>query len=70
MTIISTRIDELIFIYGSLSNVAHALNIDKGYLSRLKSGEKANPSSKTLVKLGLYKVTEYRHMKENNGKST
>lgn len=46
--------------HGSLRAAAKALGIDPGYLSRLASGEKVNPSDKVLSALGLERVTIYR----------
>jgi len=46
--------------HGGMRPAAKALNIDVGYLSRLASGRKANPSKKTLEKLGLVQMVSYR----------
>lgn len=56
------RITELETQYGSLGEVAKSIKIDKSYLSRLKSGEKWNPSSSTLKKLGLKKVVSFERI--------
>lgn len=48
--------------HGSLRAAAKALGIDPGYLSRLKSGEKINPSAEVLKVLGLERITYYRSM--------
>ena len=37
------RIDELVQQHGSLRAVARVTEIDVGYLSRLRTGEKVNP---------------------------
>jgi hypothetical protein len=37
------RIEQLVERHGSLRAVARVTEIDAGYLSRLRSGEKANP---------------------------
>lgn len=44
---------------GSLRAVATKTGVDVGYLSRLKSGEKINPSDDTLSKLGLVRRVGY-----------
>jgi transcriptional regulator with XRE-family HTH domain len=45
--------------YGGQNKAARALGFDKSYLSKLRSGKKANPSSATLVKLGLLPTPLY-----------
>lgn len=46
-------------VSGSLRAYANSLGIDVGYLSRLASGEKDNPSEEVLEKLGLRKTVVY-----------
>lgn len=46
--------------HGSLRAAAKALSIDPGYMSRLKNGEKTNPSDDVLAALGLERITMYR----------
>ncbi|RZZ85670.1 hypothetical protein [Pseudoxanthomonas winnipegensis] len=46
-------------VSGSLRAYANSLGIDVGYLSRLASGEKDNPSEEVLEKLGLRKIVVY-----------
>lgn len=58
-TKIQTRIAELVEKHGSLRALARAIDLDVGYLSRLASGEKDNPSPDVLAKLGLVAVTIY-----------
>jgi len=53
------RIDWLCGKHGSLRTVARVLDIDHGYLSRLRSGDKDEPSDEVLRKLGLVKHVEY-----------
>jgi hypothetical protein len=48
-----TRIVELSRRYGGLSAAAVAVRVDPGYMVRLRDGDKTNPSSITLRKLGL-----------------
>lgn len=43
----------------SLRHMADMLGIDAGYLSRLRSGEKTEPSEEVLRKLGLRRVVYY-----------
>lgn len=47
------RIDELVQQHGSLRAVARVTEIDVGYLSRLRTGEKVNPEKDKLRRLGL-----------------
>lgn len=47
------RIDELVAQHGSLRAVARVTEIDAGYLSRLRTGEKVNPEKDKLRRLGL-----------------
>ncbi len=54
-----TRIHQLSAEHGSLRAAASALGLDVGYLSRLASGEKTEPSDETLEKLGLCKIVSY-----------
>ena len=59
MVTLKERIDELCEKHGSLRKAAKAVDVDFGYLSGLRSGEKNNPSDNTLEKLGLKKVVTY-----------
>lgn len=54
------RIAELIEQHGSARAVSRVLRIDAGYLSRLANGEKKDPGSAVLRKLGLVKVVTYQ----------
>jgi transcriptional regulator with XRE-family HTH domain len=55
--------------YGSMRKLAEAIGVDVGYLSRLASGEKAEPSAATLASLGLERVVTYRAVEQKeNGK--
>jgi transcriptional regulator with XRE-family HTH domain len=62
LTVIAERIDELVGVHGGLNQTAVVLGIDKGYLSRLRTGAKSNPSGEVLKKLGLYRTVEYRRI--------
>jgi hypothetical protein len=53
------RVDELVRQHGSLRAAARAVEIDSGYLARLRAGEKRNPSAPMLRRLGLRKVVVY-----------
>ncbi len=57
---LAQRIDEMVTRHGSLRNVARILEADVGYLSRLRSGEKASPSGKLLRRMGLREVIGYQ----------
>lgn len=56
---LSERIKELIAQHGSLRAAARVLECDAGYLSRLASGEKADPSEKLLRRMGLRQIVTY-----------
>ena len=56
---IDERIDELIARHGGLRATALAIDVDAGYLSKLRAGKKAKPSGSTLKKLGLKEVITY-----------
>lgn len=54
------RIDYLIENkYNSLRALAADMEIDVGYLAKLRSGMKTRPGKKVLEKLGLKEVTHY-----------
>jgi len=53
------RIDQLVQQHGSLRAVARVTEIDVGYLSRLRAGEKVNPEKAKLLRLGLRRVVSY-----------
>jgi transcriptional regulator with XRE-family HTH domain len=53
------RIEQLVERHGSLRAVARVTEIDAGYLSRLRSGEKANPEKDKLRRLGVRRVVTY-----------
>ena len=56
------RINYLVGVCGSLRAVAAVTGLDVGYLSRLRSGEKSEPTKDTLAKLGLRKVVIYERI--------
>jgi hypothetical protein len=61
-TTLADRIAELIERHGSLTAVARVIEVDQGYLSRLKSGVKVQPSDDTLRKLGLRRIVTYERI--------
>jgi len=60
---LQARILELEERYGSLRELARRLDVDVGYLSRLKTGEKDNPSEFLLINLNLKRVITYEEVK-------
>lgn len=60
-TTIPNRCEELVRLHGGLRKAAESCDIDVGYFSRLKSGEKDNPTAETLRKLGLTKTVVYQY---------
>ena len=67
---IQDRINELVELHGSLRAVARVTEIDAGYLSRLRAGEKANPDKDKLRRLGLRRVVTFERLKQPNTSST
>lgn len=62
------RIDELVAQHGSLRAVARVTEIDAGYLSRLRTGEKVNPEKDKLRRMGLRRVVTYERLKTPNNR--
>ena len=60
------RIDELVAQHGSLRAVARVTEIDAGYLSRLRTGEKVNPEKDKLRRMGLRRVVTFERLKTPN----
>jgi hypothetical protein len=58
-TTLADRVCQLCDFYGGLRAAARATGIDAAYLSRLRDGQKVEPSAETLDKLGLKKVVIY-----------
>ena len=56
-------IAKLVRQHGSLREVARVTEIDVGYLSRLRSGEKVNPEKEKLRRLGLRRVVSYEPLR-------
>ena len=67
---IATRIEQLVQQHGSLRTVARVIEIDAGYLSRLRAGEKVKPEKDKLRRLGLRRVVSYELLKKPNVKVT
>ena len=59
------RINDVAALFGSLREAASVLEIDAGYLSRLRSGEKSEPSDDVLKKLGLRRKLSYVHTRRH-----
>lgn len=57
---IRARIEELEISHGGLRKAAQKVDIDAGYLCRLKHGIDTSPSDATLKKLGLVKTVDYK----------
>jgi len=55
-------VDLVIRRHGGLNRAAEATGVDRGYLSRLRSGQKRAPSPETLERLGLERRSSY-HLK-------
>lgn len=63
MNLLQRRIDELIEKHGGLVAAARVLQVDAGYLSRLRSGEKKDPGYAVLRRMGLRRVVTYERVK-------
>lgn len=59
MQTLAERVRHLEIEHGGLRAAARATGVDAGYLKRLRDGEKTNPSTATLAKLGLRKEVIY-----------
>lgn len=59
---LAERIEELVQQHGSLRAAARAVQMDVGYLWRLRDGEKAKPGAIVLRRLGLKKVVTYERI--------
>ena len=63
---IQERINELVWQHGSLRAVARVTEIDVGYLSRLRTGQKENLDDKKLRRLGLRRVVIFERLVQPN----
>jgi len=57
--VLRERVAAFISVCGGVRKAARELNIDPGYLIRLRDGEKTNPSDDVAARLGLKKVVVY-----------
>jgi hypothetical protein len=62
---LAERIEQLVQQHGSLRAVGRVTEIDPGYLSRLRSGEKVRPEVDKLRRLGLRRVVSYELLRPN-----
>lgn len=53
------RVEAVCKHFGGVRPAGRALRINYAYLSRLRTGEKSNPTAATLRKLGLRKIVTY-----------
>ena len=63
---LSERIDELVKQHGSLRAAARVAQVDPGYLSRLRSGEKWRPEDAVLRRLGLRCVVSFEKLRDTS----
>jgi hypothetical protein len=59
---IQKRAIELVKQHGGIRPAARVLRVDHGYMSRLVSGEKDNPSDLVLHRMGLERIVTYRRL--------
>lgn len=59
-TTLQTAVEALIRKHDGLRAAARAIGIDAGYLSRLRTGKRTDPSDEQLFKLGLERRVIYR----------
>lgn len=60
MSTLAQCIERLIKKHGSLRALSRAANIDAGYISRLRSGEKTDPGLRILAALGIEQTVTYK----------
>lgn len=65
MASLAACIGHLVKKHGSLRKAADAAGVDVGYLSRLRSGAKDQPSDRMLKALGIERVTAYKLSKKS-----
>ena len=58
-TKLQVQIDKMAEACGGLRSLARTIDLDVGYLSRLRSGEKEHPTDEVLAKLGLARSITY-----------
>jgi transcriptional regulator with XRE-family HTH domain len=59
MDSLRSAVGDYIALHGGVREASRASGLDAGYLSRLWSGEKANPSTKTLEILKIKRTVSY-----------
>lgn len=57
---LSDCVERLVKKHRGLRRLADAAGLDPGYVSRLKNGEKTEPSDVALAALGIDRVVSYR----------
>jgi transcriptional regulator with XRE-family HTH domain len=57
---LSQCIDRLVKKHGGVRALARAAGIDAGYVTRLRNGDKSEPSDTMLAALGLERVVTYK----------
>lgn len=62
---LSSCLELLVAHAQGLNALSRKTGLDAGYLSRLREGEKTNPSEATLKRLGIERVVSYRIINEN-----
>ena len=60
------RIEQLVYLHGSLDALASNTGLDVAYLSRLMDGEKVRPGKPVLSRLGLRRVIKYEVIDEQD----
>lgn len=62
---LADRVEELVAQHGSLRAAGRAVQIDPGYLSRLRSGEKVRPEKAILRRMGLRRLVTYERLTDS-----
>lgn len=58
-TLLQARMRELVDRIGSVSDTGKLLGVNKGYISRLRSGAQTNPNDAILKRLKLTRLISY-----------
>ena len=61
MSALVEAVKEQIRDAGGIRNLAHRTGLDPGYISRLSTGKKTNPSGETLRALGIVRAVTYQN---------
>lgn len=64
---LAEHVNGLVESYGGLRAAARALQVDPGYLSRIRSGEKCSPDEAILKKFGLRRVVTFEKLTDSKG---